>query len=260
MWELETILSGCPPHRVLLALPRHDDSSRPKFKKLYAEFRKRLQGKFQLPEDPGNAVFFAFDADWKVIPLGASSFDSHLTSEDLQSVLLPYLTHVPPDPTQKDFFGQAVAAGDPGSMFALGRLDFAQQDYAGAHEWYQKAAAAGNSPAMNALGCLNRDGRGVSVDLVEALQWFEKAAEAGNASAMANIGALYMNGQGVPCEYMKAKEWLERAILKHDARAMNLLGVLYRDGLGVKADPEKARKWLDKSTRAWFTPAGASAN
>ena len=50
------------------------------------------------------------------------------------------------------------------------------QDYAKAHEWFEKASANGEATAMRHLGELYRDGHGVAQDDTKARQWYEKAA------------------------------------------------------------------------------------
>jgi TPR repeat protein len=52
----------------------------------------------------------------------------------------------------------------------------------------QKAAAGGNTSAMNKLGDLSYDGKGVAQDYGKAREWYQKAADAGNTVAMTNLG------------------------------------------------------------------------
>jgi uncharacterized protein len=82
-------------------------------------------------------------------------------------------------------------------MFRLGEQSFNGKDYAKAREWYQKAADAGNAPAMYALGELYYSGQGVGQDYSKTHEWFQKAADAGDTIAMYGLGWLYQHGQGV---------------------------------------------------------------
>jgi len=41
----------------------------------------------------------------------------------------------------------------------------------------------------------------VQQDYVMAREWYEKAAAQGNTDAKSNLGALYANGQGVQQDY-----------------------------------------------------------
>ena len=68
------------------------------------------------------------------------------------------------------------------------------EDYAKAHEWYEKAADKGYPPAMTGLGLLYENGHGVAQDYAKAREWYEKAADKGKAIAMYDLGVLYDNG------------------------------------------------------------------
>ena len=74
-----------------------------------------------------------------------------------------------------------------GDFRAIYRFD---QDYAQAHQWYQKAAEAGNYHAMEHLGYLYQHGLGVAQDYAQARQWYQKAADAGNAGARQALARL----------------------------------------------------------------------
>lgn len=51
-----------------------------------------------------------------------------------------------------------------------------------------KKANAGDSDAMNRLGWLFQNGKGVDRDLVKAREWYEQAISKGNSKAMFNLG------------------------------------------------------------------------
>jgi len=112
---------------------------------------------------------------------------------------------------------QAAAKGDANAMTQLGLSyhygsDGVAQDFAKAHEWYQKAAAKGDVLAMTRLGLLyERGGDGVAQDFAKAREWHEKAAAKGNADAMFYLGRLYENGWGVAKDLAEAREWYQKA-------------------------------------------------
>jgi predicted Zn-dependent protease len=100
---------------------------------------------------------------------------------------------------------------------------------------------------MMGVAALHFTGRGVPQDHSRAHQWLEKAAAAGNAAAMSAIGDNYAGGQGVPQDYAKARDWYEKAAATRDARAMIKLAEHYSKGQGVPQDYAKAREWLEKA-------------
>jgi TPR repeat protein len=151
-------------------------------------------------------------------------------------------------------FTRAAAAGNSDAMNYVGYLydngQGVKQDYEQAKEWYEKAEKAGNSEATNNLGYLYGQGRGVKQDYQQAQEWYEKAASAGNASAMDNLGYLYGHGLGVGQDYQQAKQWYEKGAMAGSAEAMYNLGYLYDKGYGVKQDYLQAKQWYEKAAMA----------
>lgn len=64
------------------------------------------------------------------------------------------------------------------------------RDYARAIAAYRKAADAGDARAMNNLGVMALQGRGLGPGSSEAVSWFEKAVDNGSAAASYNLGLL----------------------------------------------------------------------
>ena len=102
-----------------------------------------------------------------------------------------------PSPSGADWFAQAQRYLDT-------------KDFANALPLLQRAAAGGNTSAMNNLGDLYYYGRGVARDYGKTREWYQKAADAGNPIAMANLGWLYAKGDGVARDYDEAREWYQR--------------------------------------------------
>ncbi len=74
--------------------------------------------------------------------------------------------------------------------------------------------------AMLNLGVLYENGHGVAQDYAKAREWYEKAAANGESMAMLNLGVLYENGHGVAQDYAKAREWYQKAVDIGDATAL----------------------------------------
>ena len=55
------------------------------------------------------------------------------------------------------------------------------QDYAKAREWFEKAAATGDTAAMLESAFSIPTARACAQDYVKAREWYEKAADKGNA-------------------------------------------------------------------------------
>jgi hypothetical protein len=104
-----------------------------------------------------------------------------------------------------------------------------EQDTAGAHAWFLKAAEQGHPyAAAEAADDLLR-GDGVAPDRAEALRWYEAAAEADHAHAQYMTGYLYLersletNSQE---EADRGMEWIQRAAENGDEEAMDLMNYL----------------------------------
>jgi len=150
---------------------------------------------------------------------------------------------------------KAATAGDIDAMNNLGVLyqngKGVAQNYDKAREWFQKAADAGNADAMNNSGELYYYGRGVARDYTEARDWYEKAAATGNANAMYSLGWMYEKGNGVIIrDYIQARNWYQGAAAAGNTEAMYNLGVLYQNGQGVAQNYDKAREWFQKAADA----------
>ena len=102
---------------------------------------------------------------------------------------------------------------------------------------------------------LYQNGEGVAKDYVKAREWYEKAAAAGESYAMNNLGLLYQNGLGVPQDYAKAREWREKAAKRATGSAKRELAALARQGKGGPADFPRAAKLLLEAGNANNTAA-----
>jgi TPR repeat protein len=147
-----------------------------------------------------------------------------------------------------------LAAGAPSptplEWHAGARHYLDSKDFAKALALLQKAAADGQAAAMDNLGLLYRDGKGVTQDYGKALLWFQNAANAGDTDAMNNLGLLYYYARGVVQNYGKARYWYQKSADADDKTGMYNLGVMYREGQGVPQDYGKAREWYQKAADA----------
>jgi TPR repeat protein/uncharacterized caspase-like protein len=114
----------------------------------------------------------------------------------------------------------------------------------------RKAADSGDAVAMNNLGHLFRDGRGIAKNEGEALRWYRKAADAGNARGMSSLGFMYANGRGVAKDEAEAMRWYRKAADAGDLPSMSTLANSYRDGRGVSKDEAEAVRWYRKAADA----------
>lgn len=182
---------------------------------------------------------------------------------------------------------KAEASSKVVSDFELGKQylmggDGVGADAAKAMEVWKKAAAAGDSDALNGIGYLHEYGKGVEINLVEAMRFYRKSAESGNPKAQFNLGKLMLGDEkekapevireaiswyeksaaglvqaqvalgriyyfgetpGVEKDYVKAGRYAELASGQGNAWAQNTLGVLCEYGYGRDVDLAAALRW-----------------
>lgn len=80
-------------------------------------------------------------------------------------------------------------------FYLLGRV--VPQNFGKAADWYERAAADGDTAAQIELGFLHFVGRGVQQDYTRAYELFRQAAYGNSAVAQYNLGIIWYTGNGV---------------------------------------------------------------
>ena len=109
--------------------------------------------------------------------------------------------------------------------------------------WLARAADAGNAVALNALGAIYQQGRGVKADLAMAARLYQAAAAKGNRHAMSNLAVLYSGADAQMKDLPEAARWFERSANLGYLDAQFNLAVLYERGDGVAQSLIDAYKW-----------------
>ena len=145
----------------------------------------------------------------------------------------------------------AAAMNNLGLMYAQGRG--VAKDDTQAVRWYRTAADKGDAIAMRRLGRVYLDGSGVAQDDAQSVRWYHKAADKGDANAMFHLGVVYENGlDGVAKDEAEAVRWFRKAADKGAAIAMARLGVMYANGRVVEKDPRQAAEWVFTGVKAGY--------
>lgn len=124
-----------------------------------------------------------------------------------------------------------------------------------AAQWFERAAAQGNSYAQFMLGEFHEEGWGTPKNLKVAADWREKAANRGNDQAQLKLAKMYLNGEGVQKDRQKAEYWLNRADIEGNSDARVLLAKLYRERGDAKESRELADRWLAKAATQGYENA-----
>lgn len=135
--------------------------------------------------------------------------------------------------------GDAQAMNNLGTLYDQGKG--VEPDAGRAFHWFAESANAGNPSGMNNYGRMLEQGRGAPANPEEAARWFDKAARLGQPEAQFNLGFLYEHGRGVPQDDAAAAAWYSRAASMQQKDALARLGHFYRTGKGVeKNEPRGA--------------------
>lgn len=68
-------------------------------------------------------------------------------------------------------------------------------------------AKEGDVDAQTQVGARLTTGKGVQIDLVQAVRWFREAAEKDHHPAQIHLGSCYVGGLGVPRDLVEAHAW-----------------------------------------------------
>ena len=105
---------------------------------------------------------------------------------------------------------------------------------------FRQAADRGHGEALNLLGIMYHEGRGVVSDSKKSFELFSEAAEQGNPAAQDNLATSYYLGYGVRTKDKKAAQWYIKSAEQGYAPAQLRIARRYRNGFDVKKNNKKA--------------------
>jgi TPR repeat protein len=116
--------------------------------------------------------------------------------------------------------------------------------------WFQAAAAAGYTPAINMLGRCHEKGWAVPADPAMAAEHYRRAAEQRLDWAEYNLANLLLRGHGIARDRIHAFDLFTRAAAQGHAKSMNLLGRFHEEGWDRPRDPGLAAMWYRRAAEA----------
>jgi localization factor PodJL len=138
--------------------------------------------------------------------------------------------------------GEPTAAYEIAVRYAEGRG--VPMNLEEALRWFERAASRRLAPAQFRLASLLEKGHGTKKDLSRARKLYLEAAEQGNAKAMHNLAVLYAEGIDGRPDYDSAVKWFRKASDHGVSDSQYNLGVLYARGLGVERNYGQSYKWF----------------
>jgi TPR repeat protein len=146
-------------------------------------------------------------------------------------------------------FHKAADLGYIRAQWALGYHDIyvPPVNYERGKEELEKAAASGDVYAIQSLGQMYYEGRGIAKDLEKARGLFEIAARRGHTFAMNSLGRMYQRGETVPANPELARRYWEESAARGDIYGIDNLGWAALEGVGGDKDPAKAMKYFKQA-------------
>ena len=115
-----------------------------------------------------------------------------------------------------------------------------------AASWYKAAADQGQGAALNNLGAMLVDGRGVPQDPQQAASYYRRGVQMANREAQTNLAVLILRKR-VPGTTDEALQGLTDAAAAGFAPAEAQLAQIYLDGLLVSPDDSKAAELFQQA-------------
>jgi localization factor PodJL len=168
-------------------------------------------------------------------------------SEPIKTMLADLPPSIGPGLVKSAVDGDASAAYEVGMRLSGGASTEAAGEQAVA--WLERAARAGLTPALLALGSVYEKGVGVARDPQRARAYYLEAARKGNAKAMHNLAVLYAHGVGGKLDQAAAAEWFRKAAMRGVIDSQFNLAVLCERGAGVEQSVAEAYKWYALAAR-----------
>jgi localization factor PodJL len=154
----------------------------------------------------------------------------------------------------------AAAPSDPEATTYVETVRAVEAKQPGAISRLKVIADGGWAPAQVYLARLYETGQaGVVQNLGEARRWTQRAADAGDPPAMHNLALYYFRGEGGPQDAAAAAQWFKKAAQRGVVDSQYNLGLLYLSGSGVPRDPAQAYRWFTIAANAGDAEARASA-
>jgi len=183
-------------------------------------------------------------------------------AEPRASVALAPMTSAPqPAPAAEAPAAPAVSPqNDPEATDYVETVRGIEAKRPGALAHLKVLADNGWAPAQVYLARLYETGQAdVVKNLIEARRWTQRAAEAGDPPAMHNLALYYFRGEGGPQDPAAAADWFKKAAQHGVVDSQYNLGLLYQSGSGVPRDLVQAYKWFMVAANAGDAEARASA-
>lgn len=146
-------------------------------------------------------------------------------------------------------------SGTPVSAYTYGivtawNANTDQVGLARAFTYFERAAAAGYTPAIFELGVAYRDGRGVQKDDTKAMKYFRECVAQGDTKCMHSLALLLNARAKTPDETKEVVSLWKRAAELGDMNSLYAVALLYLEGTKEKKDLARGLDFLERAANA----------
>lgn len=152
--------------------------------------------------------------------------------------------------TAREYFRKSADQGDTDACLCIGGILYEEGDYAGAENYFLKAAMKGEVKAQYNLGLLYIGGQLGFTDPVKASEWFSESAEQGFVLSHTMLGSILLDSGKVA----DAVGHFRTAAEQGEPTAMYNLGALGLSGQ-IDADEKESMSWVARAASQGFPPA-----
>lgn len=149
--------------------------------------------------------------------------------------------------------GVVEAMNELGHVYLNGRG--VDQNDTQAFEMFKLAADQGLSHAQISLATMYSNGRGTVINHEEALRLNALAATQSEPQAQANLGIIYYFGRGTEENWEKAMIFFRMAADQGHAQAQYNLGKMFENGRATPKDEKEAFRWYLEAAKAGYSDA-----
>jgi len=139
----------------------------------------------------------------------------------------------------------SMAFAESSRVLDPGIAAYKSGDWTTAMSELKPLAENGNAVAQLYVGFLYQTGKGLPIDLDQAIHWYTEAANQDNARAQFNLATAYESGRGVEKDLAAAHRWYLASAELDFERAQYKVAELYLAGTGIfEPDLVQAHKWF----------------
>lgn len=171
---------------------------------------------------------------------------------DAQAVLGEMLMHGQGTPRDEQagltWLHRSAEGGSVTGMLDYGSGLISSGKAADGLRWVTRAAEGGAPAAMVILGRRYEKGSGMPRNIVAAHDWYLKAAQAGDREGMFRLAELLLSPDEGASDDRTGVQWLKQAAEAGMPKAQTRLALIYADGShGITPDPAEATRWAEKA-------------